>query len=226
VTSTDPETLAAQLRRRVRTVETAFAVGPREIVLLHPANSDDLISEADFVKDDRLPYWADVWPSSRILAARVLAEDGHGRSFLELGCGSGLVTAAALLAGFTVTASDYYEDAMAFTRVNGFRNAGREPATRLLDWRDMPDELPRYDVVAASDVLYEMTYAPLIASAIARALAPGGVAFLADPGRIGRDEFLREVSAQGLRVLSAEPVPFIEGEIRQTITVFRLAASG
>ena len=52
------------------------------------------------------------------------------RRCLELGCGAGLVTCAAARAGFDVTASDYYLDALRFTAVNAWRVAQRAVTTR------------------------------------------------------------------------------------------------
>ena len=62
------ENLAEELDRRFRTVDTAVDLDRREVMILHPANADDLINEADFVKDERLPYWADLGEDSRACA--------------------------------------------------------------------------------------------------------------------------------------------------------------
>lgn len=190
-----------------------------------PRNSDDLISEADYVKDERLPYWADLWPSAELLsrylvrtgAAAVLDIQGAGAAggtgstvgtprALELGCGIGLVTIAAMRAGFAVTATDYYEDALRFTARNALTNLGAEPATRHVDWRALPDDLGTFDLVLAADVLYERQYSALVAAAIARTLAPQGVALVADQGRVGLEAFMAEIRTRGLehRVLLTE----------------------
>lgn len=212
--------LEASLRRRFRVVETEFEVGRARIALLHPASAEELISEEDFARDERLPYWAEPWPSARVLAARVLEGRGDGRPLLELGSGAGLVTAAAALAGYDVTASDYYEDAVAFARVNAWRVARRRIAGLHLDWRALPEALPRWETVLASDVLYERPYASLVAATIARTLAPGGRALVADPGRAAAGEFVAALPALGLAVEREARVPFVEGEIRQTIDLW------
>ena len=106
-----PRDLAA----RFDVVETEVTLGAARFVVLRPRDAEALISEADFARDERLPYWADVWPSAIILAAKLLEQDGNGRSALELGCGAGLCTIAAASAGFDVLATDYYEDALEFT---------------------------------------------------------------------------------------------------------------
>ena len=214
-------TLETSLRRRFRVVETELEAGDAEIALLHPASAEELIDEEDFARDERLPYWAEPWPSARVLASRIAAEQGEGRTLLELGCGAGLVATAAAMAGFKVTASDYYEDAVAFARVNAWRVAGRRIAGRLLDWRALPEDLPRWDWVVASDVLYERAYAELVAATIARTLAPGGRALIADPGRIAAAAFVDALPPLGLAVERIERAPFVEGAIRQTIDLWR-----
>ena len=213
------EALERSLRRRFRTAESTVTTTAGTFELLHPANADDLITEADFVKDERLPYWADVWPSSTRLAGLVAELDGTGRSAFELGCGLGLVAAAAARAGFAVTATDYYEDALLFARVNVWRNSGRALATRHLDWRDLPAELPKFDLVLASDVLYEPSYAGLVAAVFAATLAPRGRGLVADPGRLAAPRFVDECAARGLRSAIEERLPFAAGEVQQTIDI-------
>ena len=73
----------------------------------------------------------------------------------------------------------------------------------------------------ASDVLYEHRYAPLVANAIASTLVRGGAAIVADPGRIALREFLDECEALGL-AHEGDPRPFVDGEIRQTVTLWKL----
>ncbi len=199
-----------------------MAVGGETFAVLRPAEPEALIDEDAFAHDERLPYWADVWPSTRVLAARLLGEPGAGRRLLELGCGSGVAAAAAARAGFAVTATDYYADALRFTRANVWRLARRACETRLVDWRAFPDDLGRFDVVVASDVLYERPYAALVARAIARTLARGGVAIVTDPGRIAAPAFVEAAVGLGLDVREPE-VDVIEANgARQTIRTYGL----
>jgi predicted nicotinamide N-methyase len=218
--------LVRDLERRFVTTNVDVDVANESLSILKPRNSDDLISEADYVHDERLPYWADVWPSSLILAKRLADETGGGRSLLELGCGLGIVSITAMRSGFRVVASDYYEDALHFTRANAWRNLRREPAARMIDWRTLPTDLGAYDMIVAADVLYEMTYAQLVADALAAALAPGGTAIIADPGRVAVDQFLEACEARGLTRIERDIRPFVEGAIRQKITLFSIQRAG
>lgn len=167
-TASSPEisALRKRLARRFRTVESVVLVADRPIAMLHPASADELIDEEEFERDERLPYWADIWPSARALASYLARLDGRGRSLLELGCGAGLVATAAAVAGFRVCATDYYEDALRFTEVNVAENTGQAPETRLVDWRQLPTDLGRFDFVVGSDVLYERAYGGLVARAV------------------------------------------------------------
>ncbi len=217
------ETLRQQLERRFVTNSETVPVGEGSITLLKPHDADDLISEADYVMDERLPYWADVWPSSRVLAEWIADQPGGGRTMLELGCGLGLVTSAAMLAGWNVTATDYYDDALLFTRVNAAVATGREPTTRMVNWRELPADLGRYDLVVACDVLYEKPNAELVANAMVRALATHGEAVMADPGRIAIEEFLEACAAREFRRVETIERKFPVGDKEQTIRIYRLA---
>lgn len=224
-----PLTLVDDLERRfvVEPLEvTAFG---RELELLAPRSAEDLLSEEDFDRDERLPYWADLWPSSYALADRVAGDDGRADGaplrLLELGCGLGLVTIAAMTAGFEVLATDYYADALLFTRANAWRVLGADPPVRLVDWRALPADLGSFDRVVAADVLYEKRYATIVADVLANTLAPTGLALIADPGRTALPTFLRECETRGLVVAAVESWRYAEGDVRQTILVHEIGWS-
>jgi len=216
------EALEQRFVTEVATVETRL----RAFSILRPRNSDDLIREEDFVKDERLPYWADIWPASTILASHLLSLAGVDRvrgKGLELGCGVGLVTIAAMIAGYDMLATDYYTDALAFTRANAWRELGREPNVQMIDWRKFPRSVRGFDLILASDVLYEKEYAEILPRIFKRALAPGGMVILADPGRIGVPEFIDECKYTGLEIRSKVTHAFAAGEIRQQIDLYEVA---
>lgn len=228
LTDLEGDELDEALKRRFDTITSDVDIADRVLSILRPRNSDDLIREEDFVKDERLPYWADIWPSSTVLASHLVGLTKRGRrrtagKGLELGCGVGLVTLGAMIAGYDMTATDYYTDALAFTRANAFRNTGRTPETRMFDWRSFPREARGYDLILASDVLYEKEYARLLPGIFKRALAPGGMVILADPGRIGVPEFVEECAEEGMVIRSKTTYPFESGEIKQQIDLYEIA---
>lgn len=214
--------LVDDLERRFVTVNDDVHVSKHAINVLRPRSAEDLIDEADFERDERLPYWAELWPSSTVLADFALASLRGPRRTIELGCGIGLVSIAAALAGHDVLATDYYAEALDFVRANAFRNLGREFATSVLDWRDIPDALGQFQCVLASDVLYESRYADIVAQAIVRLLAPDGEAYIADPGRIATSAFGDACERLGTTMAACATRPYLAGKIRQTITIYRI----
>ena len=201
---------------------TDLMVAGREVRIHHPRNADDLIDEQAFVDDERLPYWADLWPSARVLAERVATMPVDGRRFLELGCGTGLVSVAAAIAGFDVTATDYYDEALRFTALNVLVNTGALIDTRIGDWRRFPHDIGRFELVVASDVLYDQPHAGLIAGVLDRTLTARGSAVIADPGRIAAPQFVDECKERGMPAAILDRITFEEGNIRQTIDLYEV----
>jgi predicted nicotinamide N-methyase len=218
--------VSAPLAPELAALEDRFVLDTRDVVvggrawrLDRPRSAEDLISEDDFARDERLPYWADLWPSAIVLAADVSGLDGSGRRAIELGAGLGLPSLVAASVGYDATATDYYDDALRFVRRNAVRNLGRDLATALVDWRSLTDGLGRFDLVLAADVLYERPYAPLVARAVVGSLASGGLGLVADPGRVALNACLAECVALGALVRERCSVRHEDGEARHTITI-------
>jgi 2-polyprenyl-3-methyl-5-hydroxy-6-metoxy-1,4-benzoquinol methylase len=165
-----------------------------------PPDMESLIDIGAFEADERIPYWADVWESAIVLAEDLADCDGRGLTLLELGCGLGLPALVAARAGFTVTATDYEEPALEGVRFNAAKLGLSTIATRVLDWRQPPADLGRFDRVIAADVLYEAHHAEALAGVIARTLRPDGTAMVADPCRARAAGFEAACRARGLSV--------------------------
>lgn len=149
----------------------------------------DLIDDEEFLKDERMPYWAEVWPAGLALSAHLLSQRPlPAPRCIELGAGVGLCGVAAAAAGARVLATDYFPEALDFVALNAAVN-GVAVETALLDFRDitLPD---RYDLLLASDVLYERRNHQPVLAAILKLLSPGGVAYLSDPQRLSARAFL------------------------------------
>lgn len=175
--------------------------GDRSYRITHPAAADTLIDEDEFERDERLPYWADLWPSAIALARWLSARDLRDKRVLELGCGVGLPAVVSLSRGAEVVVSDQYAAAMDFAAFNARTNEGREPETYGLDWRRPElDGLGRFDLVIAADVLYEALSGLALAELVPRLLTRGGEAVFADPNRNTAPVFLDEMKERGFRV--------------------------
>ena len=224
--------LEQDLRRRFDIIEHRINVQGRIFDLRHPRSADDLISDEEFNRDERLPYWAEVWPSAYVLAQRIAAEgradsDRPRRTLLELGCGCGLAAITAQVFGFETTAVDYYPEALEFVRLNARLNNVGVPATRMTDWRNYPSDLRDFDLVVAADVLYERDYCRLIAGAFRQSLRPSGLGLLTDPQRSKAQSFPEECRRAGLQVDEPEvfgplSVPGGDPAVRQTVNSFEI----
>lgn len=186
--------------------------------MLLPESADQLIDEAEFDADERLPYWAELWPSARALARDLLDAPPTADRALELGCGLALPSLALSWRGANVVATDYYDVALEFVRLNAERNAIAAPETRALDWREPDPSTGKFDLVLAADVLYERRNAGSLAAVLRRITSPGGTFRLADPGRRYRADFDALMAASGWSVAREHVVEEV-GEIgARTVT--------
>lgn len=165
-----------------------------------------------------------MWPSATALARLLSREDLEGRHAIELGCGVGLGTIAAMDSGAHVLATDYYEAALDFTRHNARENLGRSPETSPLDWRAPgPANLGTFGLVFAADVLYEEGSARALAGLVPSLLAPDGEALIADPGRRWEPLFRELMIEAGFRFETEETTVEVEGQDRDvTVLVHRI----
>lgn len=181
--------LSSLLRQRFPTRIEPFAHSGFAADILLPASAEDLIDEREFDADERLPYWAELWPSARALARYLLDEPLPPGRTLELGAGLALPSLALRWRGAEVLATDYYADALLFAEANA-ASLDLVLPTRLVDWRSPPPDLDRWAYVVAADVLYERRNVDVLLSVLPHVLAPGSEALIADPGRVYLRDFL------------------------------------
>ncbi|WNJ18692.1 methyltransferase domain-containing protein [Pontibacter sp. G13] len=153
------------------------------------------------VQDERIPYWAELWPSSIALSEYILQdpEIGPDSYALELGCGIGLCGVAAGKRGAKVIQTDYLPDALKMAEFIWRLNVEAAPDLRILDWRN-PDPALAADVLIASDVAYEeRAFEPLL-GAFDKLLKPGGKILLSEPSRKIAENWPEEFPKRGFTV--------------------------
>lgn len=188
--------------------------------LLLPADPDAFILAPPANDAWPDPYWAQLWPAARSMAALIVAEKCQLQSqVLELGCGNGFVGLAAAARGSQVTFSDYVSLGVELAIANARGNRLLNVAGEVLDWRN-PTPEPRFDQILACDCLYDPElHQPLLNTLQAR-LTPHGQVWLGDPGRVGMAEsFVRTAREQSWRVSLFDEnrtlqSKFVRGEFR------------
>ena len=183
-------------------VEESVALRGVALQVLRPRDAEALLDDRAFEHEEFLPYWAELWPSGVALARRVAARSLKGARVLELGCGLGLPSLAAALAGGRVLATDWSPQAIDLLRDNAERNeAALELA--IVDWAHPAAIVERapWDLVLGADLLYERRNVEPLRQLVPELLGASdggdeargrgsGELWLADPGRAPAADFL------------------------------------
>jgi predicted nicotinamide N-methyase len=193
-------------------VEEVVPIGGRDLRLLRPRDAEALLDEEAFEREEFLPYWAELWPSSLALARAIAVRALRGARTLELGCGLGLPSIAAALAGGRVLATDWSAEAIRMTAANAERNDA-QVETLVCSWTAPEPLLARapWDLVLASDVLYEARNGDVLLELLPQL---GPEVLLADPGRKPAGRFL-EAAAAGWSIESRTVAELANGAVHR-----------
>ena len=174
-----------------------------EVELMRPPDAEALISEESFEHEEFLPYWAELWASAVALAHDVSIRALRGKRTLELGCGLGLPSIAAARAGGRVLATDWSTEAVRATAANAERN-DVDVETLRCAWDEADAIVARapWQLVIASDVLYERRNVDQLLDLLPRLVDERGLVLLADPGRAPSERFLLRAADEGWIVRS------------------------
>ncbi len=145
-----------------------------------------------------LPLWAKVWPASFVLARYLRTCAPDGKSLLELGAGCGITACLVARSGFaSICTSDIVDDALLFDKENILHNNLKFTVNaRYVEIKTRRDSLKdaKFDIIAASEILYlEELHRPLL-KCIQRHLAPGGKAVLCTDAMRFRPQFFKQAS--------------------------------
>ncbi|MCS6989449.1 MAG: methyltransferase domain-containing protein [Chloroherpetonaceae bacterium] len=221
------DALKRRLAQEYPLAEATYEVAGFSLVLTSVADSYallDRLSPEEFLKDEQMPYWAEIWPSSFVLSEHLVGEVGvEGKRCVELGAGVGAVSVALRKAGASVLATDYSTEALEFIRANALQNGialDDEFQTMRLDWRDARLS-EKFDVVCAADVLYERRHLLPILLAIDKLLKPDGAAFVADPRRQIAKGFLA-LAEENQFVVETHSRPIVFGKKAMEVDIYAL----
>ena len=167
--------------------ETALAAPPLvPEIQLHLASEILPIwhaTEADLERNGLPPpYWAFAWPGGQALARHLIDHPAliAGKSMLDIGAGSGLVSIAAKRAGAArVTAAEIDAFAIAAIRLNAALNDVAIEA----ESRDLIGGESTWDTILVGDMCYERPLADRLTTWLRALASRGATVLLGDPGR-------------------------------------------
>lgn len=180
----------------------------------HSHNLEDLWEHMDAkdLADERIPYWAELWPSS-IALVHLLAErqDELRRGLcLDLGCGCGFTALVASYLGIRTIACDYLPGALACARLNATLN-GVSTNFLCMDWRAPALAAASVWRLWGADIIYERrAFAPVL-TFLKYALSSNGAAYIAEPGREIFNDFLQMGRQNGWRI-----APLMRQKVKDT----------
>ena len=182
---------------------------------------DELTEEAN-KDEDLIPYWSELWPSSYAMAEFILQDISQfkSRSIIEIGCGVGLISTVLMKAGIEVLATDFQKTALKFTENNVYRNSGRHIDTYLLDWR-YPDIDKKFDIIIASDVVYESRAIKPVVNVFNHLLEKNGEIFLAEPNRTIAQPFFALLRSRGFVFEKTAKIIDYEGR-KKDISIYHI----
>lgn len=169
-------------------VEEVVLLRDREVAVQRPRDAEALIDVDAFDRDERMPYWAELWPAGVALARAVSGAALGGRRVVEIGCGGlALPSIAASLAGARVLATDWAPEALELAASNAARNDAALDVA-VVAWDDAGELVARgpFDLVLGADVLYESRNVDALLDLLPRL---GSEIWLADPQRSAAEMF-------------------------------------
>ena len=143
------------------------------------------------------PLFGMVWPSARMLANAMQSHDIAAKRILEVGCGLGLASLVLQRRQGDITASDRHPLAELFLVENARLN--RLPVVKYQtgQWDHPNPALGLFDLLIASDVLYERDHPEMLAGFLDRHAANQATIIVVDPDRGNRNAFAQAMQSRG-----------------------------
>jgi len=213
-------------------IKETIKIAGHSFILERVKNLDELVDQITdelFNEDERLPYWAELWPSARALTEFILQSPNifKKKDVLELGCGLGLTSMAlASVVPKSLLVTDYEEEALQTCAQNFVLNKiAVHPTFKQLDWRDATLD-SRYERIVASDVAYEERFFQPLIDLFSNYLAENGRVILAEPNRNIARTFFGKLALADFDFSSSDKFVIQDGKtIKVTIyQIYRIKA--
>lgn len=138
-----------------------------------------------------------IWRSSHVLSALMSELDIEGLRILEVGCGIGLASLVLSSRGADISATDAHPSAGAYLEYNTQLNGLAAIPFVCANWTDPSAGRGDFDLLIASDVLYEPDHAEVLAAFMHRQARATAKVVVVDPGRSFANRFARSMASFG-----------------------------
>jgi 2-polyprenyl-3-methyl-5-hydroxy-6-metoxy-1,4-benzoquinol methylase len=146
------------------------------------------------------PLFGLVWPSAQKLADLMQTWDLKGKRVLEVGCGLGLASLVVHRREGNITASDCHPLTETFLKANVLLNDLPPLHYETGNWGRVNKGLGAFDLLIASDVLYERSHPAQLSGFIEEHAADGAEVLIIDPNRGNRSAFHKDMFNMGFCV--------------------------
>lgn len=199
----------------IQTRKQAFAIGAfsgklRVLKDRSQFSDPDGTAQAAGICSASWSLFGQLWPASKVLAQAMKKLELKGQRILELGCGLGLPSLTLQFRGANITASDYHPVSRKFLNYNSQLNQLPNLPFIQLDW-NQPNSTTKYDLIIASDVLYDPGNPKLLGKAINALATSTATVLLSCPGRGYKNQFSRIMQGLGFQ-LTETPTAFSPNE--------------
>jgi predicted nicotinamide N-methyase len=197
---------------RLKYRKQAFDVGDTRITLRIPTNLRKLTDEIDHpgVSRDAFPLIGIVWNSAEILCRLLEDEAIANKKVLELGCGMALASHFLNARGADITAMDIHPVTRVMLEANVKHNEGTPIPFVSSSWGDHVDELGEFDLIIASDILYEPRHVKTLAAFHDRHAKTLAEVLIVDPDRGQADTLKADMEKFGFECESFRPKCLME----------------
>ena len=179
----------------------------------------DKLSENAGVAPANWSFFGQLWPAAQVLANAVKKIDIAEKRIIELGCGLGLPSLVLKHRNADITASDRHPLSRFFLESNSLLNHIAPIPFVNLSWEKPDLNVGKFDVIIASDVLYERDHATLLAELIHKIAEPIAKVMVTCPGRGHRNKLSKLLMEQGFTVdqerlgFNSEELPPFKGRL-------------
>jgi len=146
------------------------------------------------------PLFGLVWPSAQKLADLMQTWELKGKRVLEVGCGLGLASLVVHRRQGDITASDCHPLTEIFLKANVLLNDLPPLHYETGNWGRVNKGLGMFDLLIASDVLYERSHPAQLSGFIREHAAEGAEVLIVDPNRGNRSAFHKDMARMGFSV--------------------------